>query len=94
MPAAARIGDLSNHPGGAITGPPLVTNVEIEGSPAAVLGDRHVCATPQPPAHLNTSAIVGGSGTVFIGGFAAARVNDGAACGASITAGAVTVEIG
>jgi uncharacterized Zn-binding protein involved in type VI secretion len=93
MPAAARIGDQTDHPG-TIAGPPHVANVFIEGKPAAVRDDLHACAMPQPPAHLTTSPLVTGSGTVTIGGHAAARVTDRAQCGASIVSGASRVEIG
>lgn len=93
MPAAARIGDQTNHPSGRITGPALVPNVLIEGLPAAVLSDKHACATPQQ-GHLNSSALVSGSAKVFIGGYAATRVTDTAACGAAIVDGARRVEMG
>ena len=95
MPAAARIGDPSDHPGGMIGGrPPLAATVFIENQPAAVLGDAHTCATPTPPGHLNQSVLSSGSANVFICGCAAARVNDLAACGAKVAAGAKTVYIG
>ena len=65
MPAAARVGDLSNH-GGTITGPGVPT-VLIGGMPAAVVGDMHVCPIP-PPGHVPTvSPFPMGSTTVMIG---------------------------
>lgn len=91
MPAAARVGDPTSHPG-TITGPGAAT-VLIASQPAAVVGDTHACSFPPPPPHPPT-AIVKGSGTVLIGGRPAARVGDMAACGASIVSGAWTVEVG
>jgi uncharacterized Zn-binding protein involved in type VI secretion len=91
MPAAARVGDPTAHPG-TIAGPGVAT-VLIEGQPAAVMGDTHVCSFPPPPPHPSTP-IVKGSATVFVGGRPAARVGDLASCGASIVSGASTVEIG
>jgi uncharacterized Zn-binding protein involved in type VI secretion len=91
MPAAARLGDPTAHPG-VISGPGVST-VLIGGTPAAVMGDTHTCSFPPPPQHP-PSAIVAGSSTVLIGGRPAARVGDLAACGATVVSGAWTVEIG
>lgn len=91
MPAAARTGDPTGHPG-VVSGPGVAT-VLISGQPAAVLGDSHTCAFPPPPSHPPT-AIISGSATVLIGGRPAARVGDVAACGAPIVSGAWTVEVG
>lgn len=91
MPAAARVGDPTGHPG-VVSGPGVAT-VLIGGQPAAVMGDSHSCAFPPPPSHPPT-AIISGSATVLIGGRPAARVGDVAACGAPIVSGAWTVEIG
>jgi uncharacterized Zn-binding protein involved in type VI secretion len=91
MPAAARLGDPTSHPG-TISGPGVAT-VLIAGQPAAAVGDMHACSFPPPPPHPPT-AIVTGSATVLIGGRPAARVGDTAACGATIVSGAWTVEIG
>lgn len=91
MPAAARVGDPTGHPG-MVSGPGVAT-VLIGGQPAAVLGDSHTCAFPPPPSHPPT-AIISGSATVLIGGRPAARVGDVAACGAPIVSGAWTVEVG
>lgn len=91
MPAAARVGDPTGHPG-VVSGPGVAT-VLIGGQPAAVLGDSHTCAFPPPPSHPPT-AIISGSATVLIGGRPAARVGDVAACGAPIVSGAWTVEVG
>ena len=60
------------------------SNIFIEGSPAARLGD----ATTHP------CAVAGGSSTVFINGSPAARVGDAVSCGGVIIGGAATVSIG
>ena len=92
MPAAARVGDLSNH-GGSIVGPGCPT-VLIGGMPASVVGDNHVCAMP-PPYHLPTvSPFPMGSTTVLFGGVPAVRVGDTCICGASAAVGEPTVIIG
>jgi uncharacterized Zn-binding protein involved in type VI secretion len=92
MPAAARVGDVSNH-GGTIIGPGAAT-VLIGGMPAAVAGDMHVCALP-PPGHLPTvSPFPSGSATVLIGGRPAIRTTDTCLCGAMAILGAPTVMIG
>ena len=56
MPPAARVGDLSGHPG-VVTGPGVPT-VLIGGMPAARMGDMSGCGAP----------IVMGCPTVLIGG--------------------------
>ncbi len=92
MPAAARVGDLSNH-GGTITGPGVPT-VMIGGQPAAVVGDMHACVLP-PNSHQPTvSPFPMGSSTVMIGGRPALRVGDSCLCGASAAVGSPTVIIG
>lgn len=92
MPAAARIGDISNH-GGTITGPGVAT-VLIAGMPAAVAGDLHTCVLP-PPGHQPTvSPFPTGSSTVLIAGRPALRTTDSCLCGAMAVVGAPTVMIG
>jgi len=92
MPAAARVGDISNH-GGTITGPGVST-VLIGGIPAAVAGDLHMCALP-PPGHAPTvSPFPVGSSTVLIGGRPALRTTDACLCGAMAALGAPTVMLG
>ncbi len=92
MPAAARVGDTSNH-GGTITGPGVPT-VLIAGMPAAVAGDMHVCSLP-PQGHQPTvSPFPNGSPTVLIGGKPALRITDTCICGAMAAVGAPTVIIG
>lgn len=92
MPLAARVGDPTAHPG-AIA-PPGVPTVLIEGQPAAVQGDTHICAFPPPAGPHPSNTITKGSATVFIGGKPAARVGDLTGCGAPITMGAKKVFIG
>ena len=97
MGLAARVGDnhscpLSNpgsgnpHTGGLITGPG-VSKVLIGNKPAAVVGDKCICAGP-------IDSIASGSMTVKIGGKAAARVNDPTAHGGKIISGFSKVTIG
>ncbi len=92
MPAAARVADLTNHPG-ALSGPGMPT-VKIEGKPAIRLGDGHACGFPPPAGPHPPNAVTFGSVTVKIGGQPAARVGDPCACGAMIVQGAITVKIG
>ena len=92
MPAAARVGDVSNH-GGTVVGPGVST-VLIGGMPAAVAGDMHVCALP-PNGHQPTSSpFPGGSSTVLIAGRPALRTIDSCICGAMSAVGDPTVVIG
>jgi uncharacterized Zn-binding protein involved in type VI secretion len=98
MPPAARLNDSHvcpmvapgappvPHVSGRIIGPGVPT-VQIEGLPAAVLGDSCLCDGP-------LDSIVTGSATVMIGGKPAARVGDRTAHGGSIVSGAPTVMIG
>jgi uncharacterized Zn-binding protein involved in type VI secretion len=92
MPAAARVGDPTGHPG--VIGGPGVTTVLIGGQPAAVVGDNHVCSWPDVSNPHPPTPLVQGSSSVFIGGQPAARVGDTAGCGAPIMSGAPTVLIG
>ncbi|MEA2301833.1 MAG: hypothetical protein QOE44_2368 [Solirubrobacteraceae bacterium] len=91
MPPAARMADLTGHPG-MVTGPGVAT-VLIGGLPAAVVGDLHSCAFPPPAPHPPTPFAVG-SASVLIGGRPALRVGDVAGCGAPIVTGAFTVIVG
>lgn len=92
MPAAARVGDPTGHPG-TITGPGVAT-VLIAGQPAAVLGDLHACSFPSAASPHTPTPIARGSATVMIGKRPAARVGDTASCGAPVVSGAWTVMIG
>ena len=91
MPAAACVGDISNH-GGTITGPGVAT-VLVGGKPAAGAGGPHSC--PLPPQHgPSVSPFPMGSATVLIGGRPALRVGDVCLCGAAAAVGNPTVLIG
>jgi uncharacterized Zn-binding protein involved in type VI secretion len=91
MPAAARVGDITNH-GGTIVGPGVAT-VLIGGMPAAVAGDMHVCVLP-PVSHQPTaSPFPMGSTAVLIAGRPALRTTDACICGAMAVVGAPTVMI-
>jgi uncharacterized Zn-binding protein involved in type VI secretion len=92
MPAAARVGDVTNH-GGTIVGPGCAT-VMIGGMPAAVMGDNHVCVIPPSTGHITASAFPMGSGTVMIGGKPAIRTTDTCICGAMSAVGCPTVMVG
>jgi uncharacterized Zn-binding protein involved in type VI secretion len=92
MPPAARVTDLSGHPG-VITGPGMPT-VLIGGLPAAAVGDLHTCSFPPPAGPHPPTPIVKGSFTVLIGGRPAARLGDLSGCGAPIVLGLPTVLIG
>lgn len=92
MPAAALVGDTTNH-GGTITGPGEAT-VLIEGKPAAVAFDMHTCVLPPNTHPLTASPFPVGSTTVLIGGKPAIRVGDTCLCGAASVLGAPTVLIG
>jgi uncharacterized Zn-binding protein involved in type VI secretion len=92
MPPAARVGDLTGHPG-VITGPGCPT-VLIGGMPASIMGDLHACSFPPPPPHPPTP-LAPGCPTVLIGGMPAIRVGDMSGCGAPILPpGCPTVLIG
>ena len=91
MPAAARVGDVSNH-GGTIVGPGVAT-VLIGGMSAAVAGDTHVCSLP-PSGHQPTVSVFPvGSTTVLISGMSALRITDACICGAMAAVGEPTVII-
>ena len=92
MPPAARVGDPTNHPG--MIGNPGVLCVLIGGQPAAVVGTLHVCALPPLAGPHAPTPLIKGSTTMRIGGRAAARKGDTAACGAMITEGMLNVLIG
>lgn len=92
MLPAARISDLTGHPG-VVTGPGVPT-VLIGGLPAAVVGDLHTCSFPPPAVHPPTP-FAKGSATVLIASRPALRVGDMAGCGAPIIPpGCPTVLIG
>ena len=91
MPAAARVGDITNH-GGTIIGPGA-SNVLVGGKPAAVAGDAHVCSLP-PNGHQPTASVFpSGSTGVLISGRPALRTSDACICGAMAAVGDPTVMI-
>lgn len=92
MPAAAFVGSPTNHPG-AISGPGAAT-VLVGGLVAACVGDTHACAMPPVAGPHPPNPIARGSATVFLGGRPAARQGDLCGCGATITVGVPTVQIG
>jgi uncharacterized Zn-binding protein involved in type VI secretion len=92
MPSAARLTDVTDHPG-MISGPG-VPMVLIGGLPAAVVGDAHTCAFPPPAGPHPPTTFIAGSVTVSIGGRPALRLGDISGCGASIVTGALNVIIG
>lgn len=92
MPFAARVSDLTAHPG-SIAGPG-VPNVLIGALPAAVVGDVHICALPPLAGPHPPNSFPSGSVTVRIGGRFALRVGDISGCGAPIVTGAPNVIIG
>ena len=92
MPAAARVGDTTNH-GGTIVGPGCAT-VLIGGKPAAVAGDSHVCSLPPQGHPLTVSTFPSGSATVLCGGIPVLRTSDACLCGAMAVVGEPTVMIG
>ena len=91
MPAAARVGDITNH-GGTIVGPGAAT-VLIGGKPAAVAGDMHVCSLPPNTHQPTASAFPMGSTGVLIAGKPALRTTDVCLCGAMAAVGEPTVMI-
>ena len=92
MPNAARVGDPTAHPG--VVSGPGVPNVTIEGQPAAVQGDTHTCSMPPTAGPHPPTPFAVGSLTVRIGGRGVLRMGDTSGCGAPITKGALTVQIG
>lgn len=94
MPLAARITDLTGHPGAIAPGPGAPPRVFIEKKLAAHVGDLHICAAAPPGGPHPTSKIETGSPMVFLSGARAARVGDLCGCGAVISSGAITVNIG
>ena len=85
MPAVARMGDAISH-GGSILGGAART--QAEGQPVARQGDAVTCS------EHGMQTITGGSGSVLVEGKLIARVGDAISCGATIIAGAATVQAG
>jgi uncharacterized Zn-binding protein involved in type VI secretion len=82
MPPAARVTDMTGHPG-VITGPGAPT-VLIGGLPASVIGDLHTCSFPPPAVHPPTPMAGPGIPTVLIGGRPALVLGNMSGCGAPI----------
>ena len=76
MPAAARVGDPTNH--GTPLGPGLGSlNVRIGGQPAWRVGmDTHVCPVPEGQKVHGAGVVTSGSSWVFINKSAAVRQGD------------------
>ena len=91
MPAAARLLELTSHPGLLVQGSP---NVLINGLAAARVTDQHVCLLPPVAGPHPPNPIAKGSATVLINGLPAARQADATGCGATIVGGSPTVFIG
>ena len=92
MPLAARVGDLTAHPG--TVGGPGAPTVLIGGQPAARVGDVHTCALPPPAGPHPPNPVSTASSTVTICGLLAARLGDLTGCGAAIVTGSPNVSIG
>jgi len=92
MPAAARLFEITSHPG-IIVGPGA-TNVLINGMPAVRVEDNHTCLLPPLAGPHPPNKIVSGSATVLIAGKPAARQLDWTGCGAQIVTGSFNVLIG
>ena len=91
MPAAARLFEVTNHPG-MIMGPGAAT-VFINSLPAVRVTDQHICMLPPLAGPHPPNKIVQGSVTVLIEGQPAARQGDLTACGAAIVTGSPDVQI-
>ncbi len=63
MPAAARVGDPTGHPG--VIGPPGVPTVLIAGMPAATVGTPHICSFPGVVPHPPNAIVPPGCPTVL-----------------------------
>lgn len=97
MPAAARVFDVTNHPGLIVKGS---RNVRINSLKAALATETpeihgaHICLMPPIAGPHPPNPIVTGSKTVFINGLPAARQFDATGCGATIVTGSPNVQIG
>jgi len=91
MPAAARLLELTNHPGMIVSG---AKQTLINFLPAARVTDAHVCLLPPVAGPHPSSTIAKGSASVLIEGQPAARLGDLVGCGASIAGGSANVLIG
>jgi uncharacterized Zn-binding protein involved in type VI secretion len=92
VPAAARVGDPTPHPG--VVGPPPVPTVLIGGQPAANAMSMHMCSMPPPAGPHPPTPFVPTHPNVLIGGAPALVMGDMSGCGAPILVGCPTVMIG
>ena len=91
MPPAARVGDLTAHPG--VIGPPGVVSVLIGGRPAATVGTPHACMPREW--HTRRRRSCRRDVRQFSSGACRARVGDLSGCGSAILPpGAPDVLIG
>jgi len=81
----AFLGSPTDHGGAIISASP---DVHACGIPVARCGDQHACPIP---GH-GVTAIVACDPKVFANGQGVARIGDKAGCGATITAGCLTVQ--
>ena len=88
MPAVARIGDISHHPG--VLAAPVATDVITSDRPTAHVGTLHVCTRPFHGTTPIGSLVFG----VLVGDLPIATVGSVAVCGAVVATGASDVEAG
>lgn len=96
MSGASKLGDMaSGHEGWP---PHPITsgsaNVNVNGTPAAKVGDTLAIHGAPPPFPPHPGAIMAGSSTVNINGSPAARIGDDISCGGVIIQGSANVVIG
>lgn len=85
MPAVARQGDAISHGGTILSG---AARTLAEGQPIARQGDAVQCS------EHGLQTITGGSDSVLVEGQPVARIGDAISCGATIVAGAGSVQAG
>lgn len=81
----ARLGDMSSHGGTIITG---AMRTMINGRPAALMGDLHVCPIP----YHGVTPIITGSLNTIAEGRPNARMGDVTGCGAVIVGGSLNTN--
>lgn len=87
MGNAVRLGDASSHGGSMIS---AGSTVLVNGVPLCVDGDAHSC----PIRGHGVSGVSGTSSVVSSGGKRVVKVGDTAGCGAVITQGSPTLNVG
>ena len=88
MPAVARIGDVSSHPGVLIA--PVATSVITSDRATAHIGTLHACPRP----FHGVRPVVTGIPSVLVEDIPIATVGSVIACGAVVVTGAPDVEAG